>query len=538
MVKVKHVAVKPNKRPRPGAPIVGLEKATPPPTRKSARTASTSKAPPPPTDPDTSSDDEPEPEPRFKSTLYREMYYKSFTNRTICECRHVDFDSLNKAHAVFIRQWFKHQQWDKLLTEKHPIYPDLVRQFYTHFDHANKNEEVIITWVKGKEIKLDENSLSRILKIPRAGVRAVLRVKNGAPSRNLIIRKVSILCLIKMTLSRDPEVQVADDGDDEVEVDGGPYASSTNAGILESIVVQEMLKRMRPDLFTADVMSDIRESAQIILDARNEAAVPNPFVSKVENSPFDSGIYLRIDVPGANEFEITRNNIQEDSISYAVFEFVAKAPSYEILWKNLDEYKRSYGGRVKVPMDYQVSKAMQTKQSHSQSAPEMGGLSASKVQGAVSGKSKGRKGSKLAHLPHVSLGTMDGFTLHQPECSCCNGEKISLEAAHILDSVADENLFKIRGFGEVCEKKLQCNNALVILEDYFVLWVLYVRFDLPGIDGDQYEIKESQKCFVYGMLMARFTYEGMRLAKEDKRAFVLTYSSWIYRQPKVCCNMD
>ncbi|XP_021725305.1 uncharacterized protein LOC110692578 [Chenopodium quinoa] len=256
--------------------------------------------------------------------------------------------------------------------------------------------------------------------------------------------------------------------------------------------------------------------------------VPNPFVSKVENSPFDSGIYLRIDVPGANEFEITRNNIQEDSISYAVFEFVAKAPSYEILWKNLDEYKRSYGGRVKVPMDYQgsfyanlkngcfwmyfpnltelptlyslkgmqISKAMQTKQSHSQSAPEMGGLSASKVQGAVSGKSKGRKGSKLAHLPHVSLGTMDGFTLHQPECSCCNGEKISLEAAHILDSVADENLFKIRGFGEVCEKKLQCNNALVILEDYFVLWVLYVRFDLPGIDGDQYEIKESQKCFV------------------------------------------
>ena len=70
---------------------------------------------------------------------------------------------------------------------------------------------------------------------------------------------------------REPAVKVAVDvdidDDDDVDADVAP----SDAAVLESIVVQEMLKRMRPDLFTADVMSEIRESAQIMLDARNEA---------------------------------------------------------------------------------------------------------------------------------------------------------------------------------------------------------------------------------------------------------------------------
>ena len=50
------------------------------------------------------------------------------------------------------------------------VYPELVRQFYTHFDHANLEQGVIHTWVKGKSNVLTDSKLGKILKIPMTGL--------------------------------------------------------------------------------------------------------------------------------------------------------------------------------------------------------------------------------------------------------------------------------------------------------------------------------------------------------------------------------
>ena len=51
--------------------------------------------------------------------------------------------------------------------KQNPYTPSFVRQFYTHFDHANNKAGVIHTWVKGKSIELDEAKLGEILGLSR-----------------------------------------------------------------------------------------------------------------------------------------------------------------------------------------------------------------------------------------------------------------------------------------------------------------------------------------------------------------------------------
>lgn len=80
------------------------------------------------------------------------------------------FSSFEDNNASFIKDLFAFQKWDNLLEEKHIVYPELVKEFYTHFDPLNNDEGVIRTWVKGKVIELNEDDLGRIMGIPSEGV--------------------------------------------------------------------------------------------------------------------------------------------------------------------------------------------------------------------------------------------------------------------------------------------------------------------------------------------------------------------------------
>lgn len=109
-------------------------------------------------------------EERFRTPNYRKIYNIRFGTRKVALGRITDFTSFDTNNAGFVREWFEGQQLDTLMQEKEPIYPDLVRLFYTHFDKSNEEEGVIHTWVKGREIVLDDVTLGNILGIPATGV--------------------------------------------------------------------------------------------------------------------------------------------------------------------------------------------------------------------------------------------------------------------------------------------------------------------------------------------------------------------------------
>lgn len=107
---------------------------------------------------------------RFKTVLYQYLYNDKYGGKKVWAERVVDFESFESQHADFVAEWFKYQKWDTLLAVDEPIYPDLVRLFYTHFDLANRQKGVIHTWVKGTNIVLDEDVLAEIFEIPKTGV--------------------------------------------------------------------------------------------------------------------------------------------------------------------------------------------------------------------------------------------------------------------------------------------------------------------------------------------------------------------------------
>ena len=67
-----------------------------------------------------------------------------------------------------VMNFFDCQGWRCLLVDGKPIYPSLVKQFYTYltFNHINRS---IRSSVNGREITLDESTLAKILNIPCNG---------------------------------------------------------------------------------------------------------------------------------------------------------------------------------------------------------------------------------------------------------------------------------------------------------------------------------------------------------------------------------
>ena len=64
--------------------------------------------------------------------------------------------------------FFDCQGWRCLLVDGKPIYPLLVKQFYTNlaFNHTNRS---VRSFVNGRDITLDESTLAKILNIPYNG---------------------------------------------------------------------------------------------------------------------------------------------------------------------------------------------------------------------------------------------------------------------------------------------------------------------------------------------------------------------------------
>ena len=67
-----------------------------------------------------------------------------------------------------VMNFFDCQGWRCLLVDGKPIYPSLVKQFYTYltFNHINRS---IRSSVNGREITLNESTLANILNIPYNG---------------------------------------------------------------------------------------------------------------------------------------------------------------------------------------------------------------------------------------------------------------------------------------------------------------------------------------------------------------------------------
>ena len=74
--------------------------------------------------------------------------------------------SLLEKHGVL--EVFSIQGWRSLLIDDKLIYPLLVKQFYANLIF-NSNTRTLKSFIKGRDIVLDDSSLARILNIPNKG---------------------------------------------------------------------------------------------------------------------------------------------------------------------------------------------------------------------------------------------------------------------------------------------------------------------------------------------------------------------------------
>ena len=67
-----------------------------------------------------------------------------------------------------VLEYFDKQKWCCLLVDDKPMYPLVVRQFYASlmFSHSTRT---LKSFVKGRDIVLDDSFLVRILNIPNKG---------------------------------------------------------------------------------------------------------------------------------------------------------------------------------------------------------------------------------------------------------------------------------------------------------------------------------------------------------------------------------
>lgn len=107
---------------------------------------------------------------KFKEEHNQQIYTDLIGPKEILLERRVDFKSFEDNNAGFVSEWFKFQGWSELLAASEPMYPDVVRQFYSHIDLTNQQKGIVISWVKGKKIKLDEAILGKILGVPSEGI--------------------------------------------------------------------------------------------------------------------------------------------------------------------------------------------------------------------------------------------------------------------------------------------------------------------------------------------------------------------------------
>lgn len=107
---------------------------------------------------------------RFKNEHFSEVYEKRFKGRDIAYGKGVDFKSF-EGRCPYIYDWFNAQGWVVILESVDRVYPELVREFYTHLDCASLQSNGCLTsWVRGKEIILTEHRLSELFHLPTGGV--------------------------------------------------------------------------------------------------------------------------------------------------------------------------------------------------------------------------------------------------------------------------------------------------------------------------------------------------------------------------------
>ena len=121
-------------------------------------------------------------------------------NRSITSGRRVVFEFLDLEN-LRIGDWLRRQHWERFCSLDIPLYPNLVRNF---FENMSLGYESIISMVKGTQIMITEDRLSRILGIPKGGkcfltldkkedgLRIVLENKNVTDLRSLQANQLSL----------------------------------------------------------------------------------------------------------------------------------------------------------------------------------------------------------------------------------------------------------------------------------------------------------------------------------------------------------
>ncbi|KDP46199.1 hypothetical protein JCGZ_10039 [Jatropha curcas] len=104
---------------------------------------------------------------RFPSKSCIGRLHSRFTSGEITPGRFVDLDFFTREGFQFAR-WFKEMNWVSVMVMKQKFYPELVRHFYSNLSY-DVHKTQICSFVKGKEIKLNQKSLKKILGVPNLG---------------------------------------------------------------------------------------------------------------------------------------------------------------------------------------------------------------------------------------------------------------------------------------------------------------------------------------------------------------------------------
>ncbi|EEF43327.1 conserved hypothetical protein [Ricinus communis] len=103
----------------------------------------------------------------FSSKACMERYHSRFIYGETVPGRSIDLGFFNQ-EGFQLGKWFKHMNWVSFILIKEKFYPELVRHFYANLSF-DADKAQINSFVKGKEIRLNQKSLKKIIGIPNFG---------------------------------------------------------------------------------------------------------------------------------------------------------------------------------------------------------------------------------------------------------------------------------------------------------------------------------------------------------------------------------
>ena len=88
------------------------------------------------------------------------------SQRPVSKAKYFDFANLKKKNWN-LREYTDYQEWSNFLSLQDLTFENLVREFYSSMRiKEKKKEKTLITTVKGVEIKITKEFLSKALRIP------------------------------------------------------------------------------------------------------------------------------------------------------------------------------------------------------------------------------------------------------------------------------------------------------------------------------------------------------------------------------------